>query len=461
MKPAFDGHLASGGIGWLRGVDERPRQRRYVLAAVLGSAAIWSLAIGVVALWPRTYTVESSLIVPNGDADARVDLKEVGQAYATTRSTYDTKSLDPRVNYKEIMMSDNVLDAAAELADIEPARFGEPRLKLIDQSSVMEVRITGKSAEQAFAKARALHRAFQERLTALRLDEMTQREQAIEQAVQNSRTKLTTAQSDLVAFKVSTRIVTGKQHEEMALISTTLQRRQMELGQKLMHDRATVASLSAQLGVAPHIAGWTLTLQGDAPFLEFLRQFTTASAQLSEYGHKWDEGHPKVREATGQQAGAMASMTARAKAVLGDAITTADLRRMAMVLQDRSRELLLRDLVSNKAAADAGTAELAEIERQRTQLAEQLPKAAQEAAMLDELQRRVSFTEAVFTSGIGKTDVSHTNIFSSYPMIQLLVAPSLPKKPSSPRFVYVAAGALGASMMLTLALSLAWLRAKR
>ncbi len=131
-----------------------PRRRRYFLVAALGSAFIWALALAVVWLVPRVWAVDYTLILPSSDPDGRVSLNEVGQAYATSRSTYDGKSLDPRVNYRQIMMSDDVLDAAAKLAEVPLARFGTPRIKLIDQSSVMEVEVRGGSAKGALRKAR-------------------------------------------------------------------------------------------------------------------------------------------------------------------------------------------------------------------------------------------------------------------------------------------------------------------
>jgi capsule polysaccharide export protein KpsE/RkpR len=446
---------------WLLGPDGRPRQRRYVLTAFIGNAIVWSIAIAVILFWPRVYAVDWSLIVPNGDPDARVDLKNVGEAYATMRSTYDSKSLDPRVNYKAILVSSNVLDSAARTVKLQPSQFAEPRIKLIDQSSVMELRVIGPSAEQALARARALDAAFQTRLNELRLDELAQREQAIEQAIRTSRDKLSLAQKDLLMFKVKSEIVTDKQLDEMALASTSLERRRIELGQKVAHDTGTVRSLSSQLGVAPHVAGWTLTLQGDTVFLEHFKQFATATAQLSDYGHKWDEAHPKVRESRGLRDSSAAAMALRARMVLGEVITPTDLDHMAMVLQDRSREQLLRELVTSKASGDAAVAEMREIERQRVQLAARLPKLAGESAQLSELQRRVNFTEAVFTNAIGKTDVGHANIFSSYPMVQTLIKPALPMVANSPRKSYVSAGALVASLLLLVGLSLAWMRAKR
>ena len=453
-------------VEWLRDAwqhrpDGRPRMRRYVLAALLGSLAIWTLALSVVVLWPRQWTVTSSLILPGSDNDARIDLKEVGQAYATPRSTYDSKSLDPRVNYKQILLSPNVLEAAAATLDIEPERVGEPRIKLIDQSSVVELRVSASTAELALAKSQALHVAFQDRLTQLRRDEVLQRERAIEQAIEASRRKLETARTELTALKVGSQIVTDQQLGEMALAITSLERRHIELGQQLSRERGRTSSLVQQLGVSALAAGRTLTLQGDAVFGEHHKQFAAASALVAERGYKWDEQHPKLREARGVADAAFAAMVARAREVLGVPLGAQALREMAIVLQDRSREQLLRDLVSAQTSADAASAELAKIAQQQTRLQARLPALARQASDLDNLQRRLQFSEAVFTNVVGKTDVGGSNVFSSYPMVQTLVAPTLPKRPTSPRASFIAAGALAGSLLLTIGLSLAWLRQRR
>jgi uncharacterized protein involved in exopolysaccharide biosynthesis len=439
---------------------QRRGLRRYILAAILGNLVIWTLALLVIVAWPRSYLVESSLILPSSEADARVDLKDIGQAYATSKSTYDSKSLDPRVNYKEIMLSETVLDAAAREAQFEFAKFGLPRIKLIDQSSVIEIKMSGATAEQALAKSIALNKVFLERLTELRRDELYQREQAIEQAIRTSREKLLIAQNELVKFKVKSEIVTEKQLDEMALTTTVLQKRQLELRQKLAHDRTTSASLASQLGISPMIAGWTLTLQGDALFLEHFKQYSAASALLTEYAHKWDDSHPKVREATGQRDSAWRSMRRRSGEVLELHLSDERLRKLAIIMQDRSRDTLLRELVSAKVSADSIGSELVVIDAQRAKLARQLPTLANQSARLEELRRRVSFSEAIFTGSVGKTDIGSANIFSSYPMVQILVAPALPRKASSPKMTYVAAGAVMASVFLAVGLALAWLRRK-
>jgi len=459
--PSMSSILTGDLLGWLKGADGKPRRRRYFLVAAVGSAFIWAMAVAVVALVPRVWAANYTLILPSSDPDGRVSLTEVGQAYATARSTYDGKSLDPRVNYRQIMMSADVLDAAAALAKVPVASFGMPRIKLIDQSSVIEVELRGGSAQEALRKAQAVHDAFATRLAALRADETFQREQAIEQTIDNSRHRLTRAQQELLKFKVKSSIISGKQLEEVALMVSELEQKAVAVRQRLAGESARLQSLSRQLGLSPQQAGWTLTLQADAVFMDAFRQFGEAQAQLTDAAHKWGDAHPKVRESIGKSASASEVMLKRARLVLSARLTQADLQGLAMILQDRSRDTLINDLVRVAAESAATQAELGVIEAQYATARARMPLLAEEATQLSELERNVSFTEAVFTGLAGKTDIGNTNIYSSYPLVQTLVSPSLPRSVQSPKPVFVALGALGASLLLMVALSLAWLRAKR
>ena len=240
-----------------------------------------------------------------------------------------------------------------------------------------------------------------------------------------------------------------------------LEQKAVEVRQRLAGESARLQSLASQLGLSPQRAGWTLTLQADAVFMDAFRQFGEAQAQLTEASHKWGEGHPKVRESSGKSASASEAMLRRARAVLSSRLGSTDLQGLAMILQDRSRDALLNDLVRVAAETAATQAELAVIERQYATARARMPVLAEEATQLSELERNVSFTEAVFTGLAGKTDIGNTNIYSSYPLVQTLVNPSQPRSALSPKPVFVALGALGASLLLMVALSLAWLRAKR
>ena len=195
--------------------------------------------------------------------------------------------------------------------------------------------------------------------------------------------------------------------------------------------------------------------------MDAFKQFGSAMSDLTEASYKWGDAHPKVREAQGLLRAAERSMLQRATAIVSPAIDLPQLKRLGLILQDHNRNQLLSDLVTAATALDSGQAELKVVRAQLTEISGRMPELAQEAAQLDELQSRVSFTEAVFTGVAGKTDIGNTNPYSSYPLVQTLVEPVLPESPSLINLLFVGGGALFASMMLVTSLSLAWMRAKQ
>ena len=80
------------------------------------------------------------------------------------------------------------------------------------------------------------------------------------------------------------------------------------------------------------------------------------------------------------------------------------------------------------------------------------------ASHLDDLKRDVQVAEAVFSSALARIDTSKADFFASYPMIQTLDPPLMPRRPSSPVPVLAVAGGLGASFFIIAALVLTWLR---
>ncbi|MFI2770328.1 hypothetical protein ACH50P_22980, partial [Sulfitobacter sp. M22386] len=80
------------------------------------------------------------------------------------------------------------------------------------------------------------------------------------------------------------------------------------------------------------------------------------------------------------------------------------------------------------------------------------------AAKLQDLQRDFSVAEAVFATAIARTQSTKSDVYASYPLVQVLENPSLPDRPSSPnRKLAIAAGGAATFMML-LGLTLGWIR---
>ena len=91
-----------------------------------------------------------------------------------------------------------------------------------------------------------------------------------------------------------------------------------------------------------------------------------------------------------------------------------------------------------------------------------LPDSAQEqveqAARLADLLRDLRVAEAVFSSALAQLDTNKSDPFASYPLVQTLEAPSLPRAASPPSALLVTLGAIAASMVLTIGFLLLWLR---
>ena len=168
-----------GPLLYLRVLSLRPpknRGKRYVLTGVVGVTVIVLSALLVLELTPGVYTSRWTLILPGSGSEANLVLQGIGQASSSSASPYASISRSPRVNYREIVTSDTVLALAAGIAELPAGEFGRPRVKLVQQSSLMSFSISGGSPELAQRKADAVNAALRQTLDRLRGDEMDLRE---------------------------------------------------------------------------------------------------------------------------------------------------------------------------------------------------------------------------------------------------------------------------------------------
>ena len=438
----------------------RARRNRYALAALAANVAIWVVVFLAVALFRDGYVSEWSLIIPSSDRDAQVSMADIGQATSTSRSQYDSRSLDPRVNYRAILLSENVMGEAADRSGVAPAEFAKPQVKLIEQSSILTLRTAGDTPGEARKRAQAHYAAFQARLAELRADESLQRDKGIEEAIRTSRQQLDEAQRALVEFKVEAGIVSSKQMEETLSRITGLQQRRFDLRSQVARGRQFVSRLSGSLSLKPAAAGLGVALQSDSLFIQLFQQHATASAELSEFRSKWGANHPQVQSAERRQRAAFDSLLQRASMLTGRDLGERQVQGLTIGTAERSQEPLVRELVSAHAQVSAQKSELKEVERQYSALRGELKGLATEYSRLEDLERRLKFAEAIFNSTLGKIDVGRSNIFSSYPLVQTLVAPTLPERRSVRNVIFAVAGGLACSFFVSVALTLAWLRRK-
>jgi uncharacterized protein involved in exopolysaccharide biosynthesis len=126
-------------------------------------------------------------------------------------------------------------------------------------------------------------------------------------------------------------------------------------------------------------------------------------------------------------------------------------------LSDGRTNLMQAMTVNDAQAAGAG-ASLAEIRADLTHAQAKSPELIAQASELADLQRDHRIAEAVFSSALARIDTNKLDPFASYPLVQTLAAPSLPRGPSSPSKAIALAGAFGATLLTLLAFGLLWLR---
>lgn len=436
-------------------VSDLGRFPRYLAFALMGGTLIWAPITGYLRTAPLSFKSQTSLILPGSGASASLNLNGIGQASSYANSAFASNSVSPTETYKRLIGADRILAAAATSMGLSRQDFGKPRINLVDQTSLIHLEMTGGSAEDAQARGDALLAAFFAELDALRADEQNTREDSGLAAIADYRNSVAATRADIARLQDETGLVSSTQFDAMVETNRLLQSRVQDLAATLSEKAQSVASLEATLGLPATAAAATLKVYADAQFLTLTEEVGTQAAKLSEARSQFGEGHPKVQDARAAHAAATGAALRQAVAVTGlnpgqlDGLDLAPAGARADLLAQLVRMDAERaGIVQQHATLSARLAE---------DMARQQGLAAA-AARLQDLQRDFSVAEAVFATAIARTQSTKSDVYASYPLVQVLENPSLPDRPSSPnRKLAVAAGG-AATMMMMLGLLLGWMR---
>ncbi len=432
------------------------RYQRYVrsIAPVLG--VIWFATAAYLLIVPRSYTSEFSLIVPGSGVGSSLNVESIGQAQSSSSSAFSSSTLSPTENYKQLLSADITQRAAAKLTGDDGDLFPDPVIKLVDQTNLIHVSITGRTAQQAKARADALQNAFLARLDMLRADEAHKREESDVKRLVELSNKVQTAQRKLIAFQASHGLATLEQFNARITAVDTLHDKERDVRMQLRQYAGTAGRLSGSLGSNPHAADIAMRLRGDPVFQQLADRYATSNAQASEKSATLGERHVEMAKANGERDALRAALVTRGRQLTGLS-EGAIMAGIDMQVADGRSNLMQAMTVNDAQAAGAGAA-LAEIRGDLARAQAQSPALIEQASELADLQRDHHVAEAVFSSALARIDTNKQDPFASYPLVQTLASPSLPKRPSSPSLVIALAGALAASMLTLLAFALAWLR---
>ncbi|MBL4631696.1 MAG: hypothetical protein JKY14_11245 [Paraglaciecola sp.] len=376
------------------------------------------------------YKSELEMVLPGTGASSSVAIDNVGQVVSQTSAPFSAGGYNPRVNYKEMLLSTGVLRLASDKLSLSIKTFGQPKITLTEQTTILSVSITGSSAKQTQAKAWALYQSLQEELNRLRADEVSLRDVSIQRVLDEYRIRLNEARANILQFQQGSSLVSQEQFNLLVTSLQSIKEKQLYLHAEGANLKDYTYGLGKNLRVSADLAGKAFILQSDVEFRALLKELDVSTSQLSEYQSRWGDGHPKVIAEQQRYAMARAALLTRSNAIAGP--HAASVFNSIDLELNPKRAQMFADLIDASAKGLGISAQIADLHRSELHLTDQLKIYARESSVLDKLQREFDLVEAIFTSAAARLEAGKADVFASYPVLQLLTAPSLPTDIHSP-----------------------------
>lgn len=437
-------------------IGDAGRLPRYVLTLGLVVVAVW-MPIGLYLQFaPVKYTSSVSLILPGTGLSSSFSLSEIGQASTSANSSYSSSAVSPTVTYQKLVQSGRVIRRAATISGIDEGEFGRPRVKLVDQTSLMEVQMKGGSPDAARERTEAVLTAFLSELRDLRDDEIERREASVTDTVGKYQDAVNVIRDKISVLQVKTGLSSQGQFDNIVQTKETLLSQIAESEADFQNSNRSVVSLAALLGISPEAAARTIKLHVDPEYAMLSKSLADETAKLASLGRLYGPRHPEVVSVRDRHEGIQTRMVDRAVTVTG--LPIEQLRGQVERAADGERGSLLSRLVSEVARRDGQRARLDVLRAELKNAENRVVDLVTAASDLDKLNRDYKVAQAVFTSALARLNVSKTDVFASYPMVQVAEPPSLPFEPSSPNRILAVIAGIAATLFAVFGFALIWLR---
>lgn len=438
------------------------RRSRYTITFLGLNTTIWSIALVGMALLPNQYVSKWTLILPGAGIGSKVDIDNIGSASAVVNSAFSSHALSPKVNYKSIAQSSKVLGDAATSIDLSVGEFGKPQINLVDQTALLYFNVADTDPEVANKKSWALYNALQKQINNLREDEILRREQSVQKMLKTFGKKLNLAKKNLLDYQSQSDIVTIEQFKRIPLLIEEMRAQHVNLSVEKEQVLQELLTLSRILGLTSAEASNVMSLQADPFFQNLVAQHSEASTMLANYSSKWGDNHHKVKEQRLSINATESAMQSRAIALIGSSrIGNAGAVQRMSLSNHNKRSDLFYDLIAKKSEYEGIKTKVNNLEQQIGQYQTRMRLQSENVSKLDELEREHQIAEAVFTSAVAKIDTGKSDLFASYPMLQMMMEPTMPKKRSGARPEHILLGAGFGTVMTIVILTLLWFRRRQ
>lgn len=432
------------------------RYFRYGVLLVMGLLLIWVPALTYVFKSEDVYKSPWSIIIPGSGIGSSLNIDSVGQTATSVASPYSSSSVDPKVNYKAILMSPTVLNAAAESLGLTSEEFGKPLIKLIDQTAIMQMLSEDNTAKMAYRKSVALYASFERELDVLRKDERTRIDISNKEQLGYYREAVDVEQRKLLEFQSSSLIASSNMLELSLTSIDRLYNRRSDLALKIASINARKSAIEAFTGLTVESSTDVVKLQQDSTLMALQRKFSNQYIDYIELSATLGNRNPKVSSVSSKLQVISKAIEDRATIVLGD--HDSSFVKLYAAVSDEENSNFYLDQITIAAELDAEKSELAEVDEMIAVLELGIQSTTKSTARLEELKRSYQVAETIYLSALAKQNLSKSDAFASYPMVQLLVPPSIPEKPEKLARLFAIAGGLVGTFFILLSLAILWKR---
>lgn len=426
---------------------------KYVLLALL--VAIVTFLGLYLALEKPHYKTSWVMLLPGTERASTISIDNIGEARSSGGNAYGSVSISPKNTYKEIALSDAVINNAAKEYGVKASAFTKPRITLIDQTPAMKFTFVGESQEELAFRAKLYNDTFHATLDELRNNEIERNFNGIEINLDEAKKRLSQAREAIVEYQIKSSYVSDEQFKRWSDDTEQLRSDHTATQVELASLNAMLDASLYQLGLTPEQAQALLTRQANPTVTTTLKTLSQKLAEQANVHSQYAAGNP-VRKKLDRE---VSQLTSQVRQLLNgvpnlDNVETPQLYGLLSVSNIES----IKKVNALLAKQSALMAQSEALQNSRNRYLTRVKSHIQVAATLADLQRVHQIAEAIFSSALAKLDTSRLDIYATYPLTQLLTQPGATIKRDRLQTKLVIVASILIYGMLALALSLIQVR---
>ncbi|MDJ0746338.1 MAG: response regulator [Xenococcaceae cyanobacterium MO_167.B27] len=439
--------------------DYRKNWTSYLPYWLGGNILLWTIAILYLTFKSPVYTSKWVISLPtnNNNSLSITDINSV-------RSNKDSSSLnsvfDPRENYKYLLRNKETIQQAAHRLSMNRSEFGKPEVKILDNTTMMELSIKGDSPREAQKKAIALQESLEHKLDELRHDQISQIDTGLQKSLRKSEQNLKLAREKLSAYKANVKLGYGHKVDNLSFNLESLRRQKVELAAQSRQAQTRVEQLSKNLGISSQLAKDAFALHSDSLFQKYLREYTQSSGELISFESRFQPNNPQLIDKREKTQALLNALLERGKVVLGKNLSPELLQQLSLQIRNHHNSYqsnLLQEIVALQSETKGLEALVEELGRHIAQLDEEENSLIQQESLLKQLEQELKFAESIYSSNLAQLRIAESNLYHVYPQIQVAIEPNVPREPSEPNSKLTLVSTLVSSLFLTTAIAFVWL----